>query len=108
MLLTAIYYTDKTIYARALQVNPVPNGYDVISEFPQRHLDEDDLGRCVSDKYMVVDKNARVALLCLKKHLERKIAEARVADNTAAVDSMLEVLRATIQATAVASKHTDL
>lgn len=109
MLLTAIYYADKTIFARALQVDQVPNGYDIISEFPQRHLDEDELGRCIGEcEYMVVDKNARVALLCLKKHLERKIAEARVADNPAAVDSMLEVLRATIQATAVANKHTDL
>ena len=107
MLLTAIYYADKTIYARALQVDQVPNGYDIISEFPQRHLDEDELGRCIGE-YMVVDKNARVALLCLKKHLERKIAEARVADNPAAVDTMLEVLRATNQATAVANKHTDL
>ncbi len=107
MLLTAIYYVDKIIYARALQVNQVPNGYDIISEFPQRHLDENELGRCIGE-YMVVDKNARVALLCLKKHLERKIAEARVADNTTAVDSMLEALRATIQAAAVASKHTDL
>ena len=107
MLLTAIFYVDKTIYARALQVNQVPNGYDIISEFPQHHLDEDELGRCIGE-YMVVDKNAQVALLCLKKHLERKIAEARVANNTAAVDSMLEALRATIQATAVASKHKDL
>ena len=87
----------------------IQNGkrYDIISEFPQRHLDEDELGRCIGE-YMVVDKNARVALLCLKKHLERKIAEARVADNPAAVDSMLEVLKATIQAAAVANKHTDL
>ena len=107
MLLTAIFYVDKTIYARALQVNQVQNGYDIISEFPQRHLDEDELGRCIGE-YMVVDKNAQVALLCLKKHLERKIAEARVANNTAAIDSMLEALRAIIQATAVASKHKDL
>ena len=107
MLLTAIYYVDKTIYARALQANQVPDGYDIISEFPQRHLNEDELGQCIGE-YMVVDKNARVALLCLKKHLERKIAEARVADDATAVDAMLEVLRVTIQAAAVAREHTEL
>ena len=107
MLLTAIYYVEKTIYARALQSNQVPDGYDIISEFPQRHLNEDELGQCIGE-YMVVDKNARVALLCLKKHLERKIAEARVADDATAVDAMLEVLRVTIQAAAVAREHTEL
>lgn len=107
MLLTAIYYTDKTIYARALQANQTQNGYDIVSEFPQRHLDEDELGKCIGD-YMVVDKNARVALLCLRKHLERKIAEAKVSENGTAADSMLEALKATIQAAEIANDNPDL
>ena len=107
MLLTAIFYTDKTIYARALQVNKVGDGYDVVSDFPERHLDENELGKCIGE-YMVVDKNASVALLCLRKHLERKIAEARVSENTDAIDPMLEALRATIQAAAVANDYPDL
>ena len=107
MLLTAISYVDKTIYARALQVNKVQNGYDIISDFPERHLDEAELGKCIGE-YMVVDKNARVALLCLKKHLERKIAEARVSGNEDATAPMLEALRATTQAAAIANNHSEL
>jgi len=107
MLLTAILYVDKTIYARALQVNQVSNGYDIVSVFPSRHLDEDDLGKCIGD-YLVVDKNARLALLCLKKHLERKIAEARVMGNEPVVAPMLEALRITIQAAAIANDYPDL
>ena len=107
MLLTAIYYTDKIIYARALQANQTQNGYDIVSEFPQRHLDEDELGKCIGD-YMVVDKNARVALLCLRKHLERKIAEAKVSENGNDADSMLEALKATIQAAEIANDNPDL
>ena len=107
MLLTAIFYADKTIYARALQVNKVQDGYDLVSEFPDRHLDEDDLGKCFGE-YMVVDKNASVALLCLRKHLERKIAEAKVSGNAESADSMMEALRATIQAAAIANDYPDL
>lgn len=107
MLLTAIYYTDKTIYARALQVEQGQNGYDVISEFPQHHLDENELGQCIGD-YMVVDRNARVALLCLRKHLERKIAEAKVLGNEAAADPMLEALKATMKAAEIANEYTEL
>ncbi len=107
MLLTAIFFEDKVIYARALQVNKVRNGYDIISEFPQRHLDEDELGKCIGE-YMVVDKNARVALLCLKKHLERKIAEAKIQGNENTVAPMLEALRTTIQAAEIANDYPDL
>ncbi len=106
MLLTAIFYQDKTIYARALQVNKVPNGYDIVSEFPERHLDEDELGKCIKE-YMVVDKNARVALLCLKNHLERKIAEAKVLENEDAAP-MTEALKAVMQAMTVANDYPDL
>ncbi len=106
MLLTAIFYQDKTIYARALQVNKVPNGYDIVSEFPERHLDEDELGKCIKE-YMVVDKNARVALLCLKNHLERKIAEAKVLGNEDAAP-MTEALKAVMQAMTVANDYPDL
>ena len=107
MLLTAIYYTDKTIYARALQANQVQGGYDIVSEFPQRHLSEDELGKCIKD-YMVVDKNARVALLCLRKHLERKIAEAKVAAKKIDTAPLLEALKITIQAAEIANEHPDL
>ena len=107
MLLTAIYYVDKTIYARALQANQSPNGYDIVSDFPQRHLAENDLGKCVGE-YMVVDKNAQVALLCLKKHLERKIAEAKAAKDEAVLDPMLEALKATTRAMETANRHPDL
>lgn len=107
MLLTAIFYENKTIYARALQVNKVPNGYDLVSEFPERHLDEDELGQCIRE-YMVVDKNARVALLCLRKHLERKIAEARVGGNEAVIEPMLEALRVAVQAAEIINDYPDL
>ena len=107
MLLTAIYYSDKTIYARALQVDQVQDGYDIISEFPQRHLSEDELGKCIKD-YMVVDKNARVALLCLRKHLERKIAEAKVSAKKIDTAPMLEALKITIQAAEIANDYPDL
>ena len=107
MLLTAIYYTDKTVYARSLQVEHGKNGYDVISEFPQRHLGEDELGHCIGD-YMVVDKNARVALLCLKKHLERRIAEAKAAGNESAAAPMVEALKAVMQAAEIANEYTEL
>ncbi len=107
MLLTAIFYQDKTIYARALQVNKVPNGYDIVSEFPERHLDEDELGKCIKE-YMVVDKNARVALLCLKKHLERKIAEAKVLGNEDTAAPMTEALKAVMQAMTLANDYPDL
>ena len=107
MLLTAIYYTDKTIYARALQANQVQGGYDIVSEFPQRHLSEDELGKCIKD-YMVVDKNARVALLCLRKHLERKIAEAKVSAKEIDTAPLLEALKITIQAAEIANEHPDL
>ena len=107
MLLTAIFYQDKAIYARALQANQVQNGYDIVSEFPERHLAENELGQCIGD-YMVVDKNARVALLCLKKHLERKVAEARVMGNEDKVTVMLEALRATVQAIAIAKDNPEL
>ena len=107
MLLTAIYYSDKTIYARALQVDQVQDGYDIISEFPQRHLSEDELGKCIKD-YMVVDKNARVALLCLRKHLERKIAEAKVSAKKIDTAPMLEALKITLQAAEIANDYPDL
>ena len=107
MLLTAIFYVDNTIYARSLQANQVQNGYDIISEFPERHLDEKELGQYIGE-YMVVDKNARVALLCLRKHLEWKIAEARISGNENAINPMLKALRATIQAAAIANDHPDL
>lgn len=107
MLLTAIFYQDKTIYARALQVNKVPDGYDIVSEFPERHLDENELGKCIKE-YMVVDKNARVALLCLKKHLERKIAEVKVLGNEDAAAPMTEALKAVMQAMTVANDYPDL
>ena len=107
MLLTAIYYTNKTVYARALQVEHAQGGYDVISDFPRRHLDESELGQCIGD-YMVVDRNARVALLCLKKHLERKIAEAEVSGNEASSAPMREVLKAVMRAAEIANEYTDL
>ena len=107
MLLTAIFYSDKIVYSRALQVEKVQDGYDLVSEFPQRHIGDDELGRCIGE-YMVVDKNARVALLCLRKHLERKIAEANVAGKTAAADSMTEALRAVIRAAEIANDCLDL
>ena len=107
MLLTAVFYSDKTIYARALQVRKVLNGYDLVSDFSVRHLDEDDLGKCIGE-YMVVDKNARVALLCLKNHLERKIAEARSAGNAKVVPPMLEALRVVVRAAAIANDYPDL
>ena len=107
MLLTAIYYVDKTVYARALQANQVQDGYDIVSEFPQRHLNEDELGKCIKD-YMVVDKNARVALLCLRKHLERQIAEANVSAKKTDTAPMLEALKAVMQAAEIANKYPDL
>ena len=107
MLLTAIFYQDKTVYARALAVNKVPNGYDIVSEFPERHLDEEELGKCIGD-YMVVDKNGKVALLCLKKHLERKIAEARVMGNEDSVPPMFEALKETMRAMEIAKDYPEL
>ena len=107
MLLTAIYYVDKIVYARALQANQVQGGYDIVSEFPQRHLSEDELGKCIKG-YMVVDKNARVALLCLRKHLERKIAEAKVSAKKIDTAPMLEALKAVMQAAEIANNYPDL
>ena len=107
MLLTAIYYTNKTVYARALQVEQARNGFDIISDFPQRHLDENELGQCIGD-YMVVDRNARVALLCLRKHLERKIAEARVSGDEASSAPMVEALKAVMKAAEIANEYTEL
>ena len=107
MLLTAIYYVDKTMYARSLQANKAADGYDIISDFPERHLNENELGQCIRE-YMVVDKNARVALLCLRKHLERKIAEAKVLGNEDAAAPMLETLKAVMQAMTIANDYPDL
>ncbi len=107
MLLSAIYFVGKVIFARSLQVNKVQDGYDVISEFPIHHLSDDSLGKCIGE-YMVVDKNANVALLCLKQHLEKKIAEARVSGNITVIDPMVEALRTTMRAMEIAKNHSEL